>query len=190
MQLPHIALFAAVMVVAWVVALHAWPRLLLSVFKRAVLVRGFPGGGPIPLNSLEVQSQEFFADPLSTAPGSRLMTTGVNRDTLLLAGWLRLGRDGLLLEVPDAGDRYYSVQFTDPATNAAAAYVGTRATGNRAGDYLITGPRWTAALPPGATRISLPRGSALVIGRVLVYTDDLELAHDFASRIRLTSWPG
>lgn len=139
MKLEHLLIFGAVMVVAWFLAIYFWPRVLLSVFKRAILVKGF-GDGPIPVNSLYVQSQALFADPVGATAGSKLATTGVNRDTLMAAGWLDLRKGPQLLHVPDAADRYYSVQFTDPSTNVNFAYVGTRTTGTQAGNYLITGP--------------------------------------------------
>ena len=51
-------------------------------------------------------------------------------------------------------DRYYSVQFTDPATNTNFAYVGKRTTGTHAGEYLITGPRWGGQAPGEMPRVS------------------------------------
>ena len=190
MKLGHVLIFGSVMVVAWFLAIYFWPRALLSVFKRAILVKGF-GDGPIPVNSLYVQSQAQFADPVGAAAGSRLATTGVNRDTLLAVGWLDLRRGPRLLRVPDAGGRYYSVQLTDPATNTNFAYVGTRMTGTQAGDYLITGPSWAGQVPNGATRISSPNNSVLVVVRVLVYSEtDLSNAHDLAERIELTAPQG
>jgi hypothetical protein len=190
MRLEHLIIFGAVMVAAWFLALYFWPRVLLSVFKRAILVKGF-GDGPIPVNSLYVQSERSFADPVGHTAGSTLATTGVNRDTLISAGWLDLRNGPQLLHVPDAGDRYFSVQLTDPFTNTNFAYVGTRTTGTQAGDYLITGPRWTGPLPSGTTQIPSPRNSVLVVGRVLLYADsDLPLAHDVAQQIRISAPPG
>jgi hypothetical protein len=185
MKLEHLIVFGSVMVAAWFLALYFWPRVLLSVFKRAILAKGF-GDGPVPVNTLYVQSERSFADPVGAIGGSTLATTGVNRDTLMSAGWLDLRKGPQLLHVPAAGDRYYSVQLTDPFTNTNFAYVGTRTTGNQAGDYLITGPRWAGRLPSGTTRISSPRNSVLVFGRVLVYSDsDVPLAHDVAKQIRI-----
>jgi hypothetical protein len=187
MKLEHLLLFAAAMIAAWFGALYYWPRLLLSVFKRAILVKGF-GDGPIPVNSLYLQSQASFADPLRARTGSQLASTGVNRDTLISAGWLDLREGPLLLRVPDAADRYYSVQFTDPSTNTNFAYVGTRTTGTQAGDYLITGPDWAGALPSGTTQISSPHHSVLVFGRVLVYADnDLPAAYELAKQIQVST---
>ena len=160
-----------------------------NVFKRAILDQGF-GDGPIPVNTLYTEPQTLFADPLppQSASASKLTTTGVNRDTLLTVGWLDLSKGPQVLHVPDMADRYYSVQFTDPSDNTDFAYVGTRTTGTKAGDYLITGPGWKGTVPQGMTQISSPNNSVLVIGRVLVYSDsDLPTAYALAKQIRLTS---
>jgi hypothetical protein len=84
-------------------------------------------------------------------------------------------------------DRYYSVQFTDPATNINFAYVGKRTTGTKAGAFLITGPHWKGAVPGGMRRISSPNNAELVIGRVFVGNDDdLSTAFSLAKQIRIT----
>src|SRR6188472_3890999 len=187
MKLAELLVFGVAMVAAWFLAIYCWPRLLLSVFKRAILVKGF-GDGPIPVNSLYVEPQTLFADPLGATTGSKLATTGVNRDTLMSAGWLDLRPGPQLLHVPDFADRYYSVQLTDPSTNTNFAYVGPRTTGNQAGDYLITGPNWTGQVPSGTTHITSPHNSVLLFGRVLVYTEsDLPTAHDWAKQVQLST---
>lgn len=45
-------------------------------------------------------------------------------------------------------ERYYSLQFIDLYT-FNFAYVGSRATGNDAGSYLLAGPNWKGETPPG-----------------------------------------
>lgn len=45
-------------------------------------------------------------------------------------------------------DRYYSLQFIDLYT-FDFAYVGSRATGNGAGSYMLAGPNWRGETPPG-----------------------------------------
>ncbi len=123
---------------------------MLSAYKRAILVKGF-GDGPIPVNTLSVESQKLFADPLHASySGSKLGVTGVNRDTLIVIGWLDLTKGPLVLHVPEMAGRYYSVQFTDPSKNSNFAYVGTRTTGTHAGGYLITGPGWKGSQAGGA----------------------------------------
>src|SRR5512135_2811215 len=169
MTYEHLLIFGGVCVVTWFLFIYFWPRLLLSVYKRGLLVKGV-GDRPIPVNTLSTEPQALFADPLHPpASASKLGTTGVNHDTLLTAGWLDLSQGPLVLHVPDMNDRYYSVQFTDPSKNTNFAYVGTRTTGTQAGDYLITGPGWEGQVPSGMKQIASPNRSVLLLGRVLVY---------------------
>jgi hypothetical protein len=191
MNYEHLLIFGSVMVAAWFLFTYFWPRMMLSVYKRALLVKGF-GDGPIPVNTLYTEPQTLFADPLhAPASASKLATTGVNRDTLMTAGWLDLSKGPLVLHVPDMNDRYYSVQFTDPSKNTNFAYVGKRTTGTQAGDYLITGPGWKGQVPSGMKQISSPNNAVLVIGRVLVESDnDLPTAYDLSKQIRLTPLSG
>jgi hypothetical protein len=175
------------MVAAWFLFTYFWPRMLLSIYKRAILAKGF-GDGPIPVNTLYTEPKTLFADPLhAPASASKLATTGVNHDTLLTAGWLDLSKGPQVLHVPDMAGRYYSVQFTDPSYNTNFAYVGTRTTGTQAGDYLITGLGWKGQAPNGMAQISSPNNSVLVIGRVLVESDrDLSTAYGLSKQIQLT----
>jgi hypothetical protein len=184
----HLLIIGVVVVLVWCLFIYFWPGLLLSVYKRAFLVKGF-GEGPIPVNSLYTQPPQLFAKPLTlqTASGSSSVTAGMNRDTLLTIGWLDLRKGPQILHVPDMAGRYYSLQFTDPSKNTNFAYVGKRTTGTQVGDYLITGPGWNGQAPGGMPHIASPRNSVLVIGRTLVESDsDLLTAYDLAKQIQLT----
>jgi hypothetical protein len=188
MEHEHLLITGSFMVMGWFLFIYFWPRTMLYVYKRAILVKGF-GDGPIPVNTLYTEPQTLFADPLhSPAAASKLATTGVNRDTLITIGWLDLTKGPQVLHVPDMAGRYYSVQFTDPSNNTNFAYVGKRTTGTEAGDYLVSGPGWKGTMPQGITQISSPNNSVLVIGRVFVESEsDLSTAYDLAKQIRLTS---
>jgi len=188
LEYEHWLIFGGVCGATWVLVLYLWPRLLLSVYKRALLVKGF-GDGPVPVNTLYTAPEHLFADPLAvqTVGSSNLMTRGVNRDTLPTVGWLDLAPGPQVLHVPDMADRYYSVQFTDPTKNTNFAYVGKRTTGTAAGDYLVSGPGWHGVVPPGLAQIAAPTNAVLVIGRVLVESDsDLPTAYGLAKQIQLT----
>ena len=178
------------MIVAWALGTlllaYFWPHFVNNRYKKAILVQGF-GNGPVPVNTLYTEPQNLFAQPITSqsALGSNLMTVGVNHDTLLAVGWLDLSKGPQVLHVPHMGSRYYSVQFTDPF-NVDFAYVGTRSTGTQAGDYLVTGPDWNGTVPGGMKQISSPNNSALILGRVLVYSDsDLPTAYTLAKQIQL-----
>jgi hypothetical protein len=188
MRYEHLVIFCSVAVATWFLVIYFWPKLLVNVYKRALLTQGFDG--PIPLNTLATEPQEIFADPLHPpASATKLATTGVNHDTLLTAGVLNL-RDGpQVLHVPDMAGRYYSVQLTAP-NNTVFAYVGKRTTGTQAGDYLITGPAWKGQVPGGMKQISSPHNSVFVIGRILVHSDsDLPTAYALTNQIQIVPRP-
>lgn len=180
----EIVTLAAAAVIVWLLGtptfVYFWPSITVAGFKRAILRRGL-GGGPIPINTL-------YAVPSTSSPSASagsLFATGT-QDLLYIAGWLDLRGGPQILRVPDMGERYYSVQFTDPADSANFAYVGKRTTGTEAGEYLITGPNWAGSVPSGMARISSPHHSALVIGRVFVENDDdLAAAYALATQIQL-----
>ncbi len=60
-----------------------------------------------------------------------------------------LRREPLVISVPEVGGgRYYSLQFIDLYT-FNFAYVGSRATGSGAGNFLLAGPHWSGEKPQG-----------------------------------------
>ena len=186
-NIQHLFIFSVVCVATWLLVTYLWPRMLLYVYKRSILVKG-GGDGPIPINTLYMEPQTIFADPIHPpASASKLWTTGVNRDTPYFVGWLDLLKGAQILHVPDFDGRYYSVQFTDPSKNINFAYVGTRTTGTNSGDYLVTGPDWKGTVPQGITQIPSPNNSVLIIGRILVYNDsDIPTVYNLAKQIQLT----
>jgi hypothetical protein len=187
MGYEHLLIFSVFCVATWLLVTYLYPRLLLSAYKRAILVKGF-GDGPVPINTLYTEPPELFADPLTpqSGPGSNPVMAGMNRDTLILVGWLNLSKGPLVLHVPDMAGRYYSVQFTDPSKNVNFAYVGKRTTGTKAGDYLIAGPGWKETVPDGMTQIPSPNNSVLLVGRVFVEnTGDLSTAYALAKQTQL-----
>jgi len=188
MNYEHLLIFGGFCVATWFAVIYFWPRMLLYVYKRGLLVKGF-GEGPIPVNTLYTEPQKLFAEPIAsqTASSSNLMTRGVNHDTLATVGWLDLSNGPQVLHVPDMANRYYSVQFTDPTKNTNFAYVGKRTTGTAAGDYLVSGPGWKGVVPQGMSQISSPNNAVLLLGRVLVESDsDLPTAYGLAKQILLT----
>lgn len=182
----HLLIFAVTAAVVFVVVLgtytYYYTRILYGVFEQAIVIDGLGRGSGIPVNT-------YYTVPELASPSAKnnLLTTGANTDTLYSGGWLELGKGPLVLHVLDMNGRYYSVQFTNPWTGTDFAYVGRRTTGTKAGDYLITGPGWSGAVPAGMTQISSPNNEVLVLGRVLVEnSSDLKTAYDLSKQITLT----
>jgi hypothetical protein len=84
-----------------------------------------------------------------------------NSDTPYSSVGADLRAEPLVLTVPAVEkDRYYSLQFIDMYT-FNFAYVGSRATGNGAGSYLLAGPRWKGEKPEGIKSV-IPSETAFV----------------------------
>jgi hypothetical protein len=75
-----------------------------------------------------------------------------NNDTIYSFAWLNLRAQPMVISVPDVEDRYYSVQLVDMFTHNIG-YIGTRATGGKAGSYLVAGPDWNGSAPAGVSGV-------------------------------------
>jgi hypothetical protein len=133
---------------------------------KAIAEEGFIYGLPIVMNYAVMQ--EFSVDKSSgqyKAPfntmfnDARVFTykdTAVvtpNSDTPYSMVWLDLRAEPMVISVPAVPkERYYSVQLIDGNTYNYG-YIGTRATGPDAGDYLVVGPDWKGEKPAGITEV-------------------------------------
>jgi hypothetical protein len=76
-----------------------------------------------------------------------------NSDTPYSFVGLDLRAEPIVISVPEIEKkRYYSIQFIDAYT-FNFAYVGSRATGNDAGSFLIAGPNWNGEKPAGIKEV-------------------------------------
>src|SRR5205823_5944569 len=76
-----------------------------------------------------------------------------NSDTPYSIAWLDLRAEPIVLSVPAVEKaRYYSVMLCDGNT-FNYGYIGSRATGSEAGDYLVVGPDWKGETPTGIKKI-------------------------------------
>ncbi len=98
-----------------------------------------------------------------------------------------LRSEPLVLTIPaiDKG-RYYSLQFIDLYTYNFA-YVGTRATGNDGGVFMLAGPGWQGETPPGITAVIRSETElALVIYRTQLFDrHDIDEVKDIQVRYKV-----
>jgi hypothetical protein len=87
-----------------------------------------------------------------------------NNDTIYGAGYIDPSAEPILVRVPDAGKRFWSIQLADPWTNIAPG-IGSRS-GSKPGLYAIVGPKWKGKLPDGATEVRLGEGHHQIVLRV------------------------
>jgi hypothetical protein len=133
---------------------------------KAIAEEGFIYGLPIVMNYAVMY--EYCVDKNSgqyKAPFNQILNeprvftykdTAIitpNSDTPYSLCWLDLRAEPIVLSVPAVEkERYYSVMLCDGNT-FNYGYIGSRATGNEAGDYLVVGPDWKGEAPPGIKKV-------------------------------------
>jgi len=99
-----------------------------------------------------------------------------NSDTPYSVVWMDLRAEPLVLSVPPVDPkRYYSVMLCDGNTYNYG-YIGSRATGSEAGDYMVVAPDWKGATPPGIKKVfrSSTQFSIAIYRTQLFSPDDLD----------------
>jgi hypothetical protein len=125
--------------------------------------------------------------PVNEVGNQRVLTTPANQDkeivgpsnsTLYSNAHLNLNEGPIVLHVPALPKhRYYAWEFLDPYLNVFH-YVGTRSTGNGAGNYVVVGPGFRGKLPAGLPVVHAKYDHVWLFGRTLVYgKSDLPEAH-------------
>jgi hypothetical protein len=133
---------------------------------KAIAEEGFIYGLPIVMNyavmyeyAVDRNSGQFKAPFNEINNEARVFTykdTAVvtpNSDTPYSILFMDLRAEPMVLSVPVVEkSRYYSVMLCDGNT-FNYGYIGKRATGSEAGDYLVVGPDWKGETPPGIKKV-------------------------------------
>jgi hypothetical protein len=98
-----------------------------------------------PFNTISNETRVFtYKDTAVVTP---------NSDTPYSMLWLDLRAEPMVISVPAVPKgRYYSVQLVDGNTYNYG-YIGSRATGFDAGNYLVAGPEWKGETPAGIKKV-------------------------------------
>ncbi len=151
----------------------------------AILLLAVTALAQTPQNIRSTAEQAYlFAYPLVLMEHTRLRTPAMNRinnslefpgaafrnvvrpnaDTLYSSAWIDLGKEPLILKVPDTQDRYYLMQFMDAWTETFAI-PGKRTTGTKEGYFAIVGPTFKGKLPERTQRLDSATNMVWLIGR-------------------------
>ncbi|MBF4587159.1 DUF1254 domain-containing protein [Curtobacterium sp. VKM Ac-2887] len=165
---------------------------------RALLTKAYLYGFPLVFNLAQVARYvETGVGAVPAAPwnsfGHARTLAGpddtfvtINNDTLYSMAQIDLSVGPVRLRVPDTDGRYYVLQFVSAWTDNFA-YVGHRATGTQAAEFLLVPPTWDDSAPSGTTVIHFPTTVASIVGRWAVGSDDdLPAVHALQDATTLT----
>ncbi len=156
---------------------------------RAIAKEAYIYGFPL-VDSYRIQYSYFVdrSDPEYKAPWNTLVNNArvytpkdtaiqtPNSDTPYSYVGADLRAEPLVFTVPEVDKgRYYSLQFIDMNT-FNFAYVGSRATGSGAGNFLLAGPNWQGETPEGVKEVIRSETDfAFVLYRTQLFgPDDIE----------------
>ncbi|HTE89860.1 MAG TPA: DUF1254 domain-containing protein, partial [Terriglobales bacterium] len=133
---------------------------------KAIAEEAFIYGLPIVMNyavmqeyAVDKSSPQFKAPFNQIKNEARVFTyedTAIitpNSDTPYSFMWMDLRAEPMVLSVPAVEkERYYAVMLCDGNTYNYG-YIGSRATGSEAGDYMVAGPDWKGEKPTGIKKV-------------------------------------
>jgi hypothetical protein len=158
---------------------------------KAIAEEGFIYGLPIVMNyavmygyAVDRDSGQFKAPFNEIKNEPRVYTykdTAIitpNSDTPYSLLWLDLRAEPMVLSVPAVEkSRYYAVMLCDGNT-CNYGYIGSRATGSEAGDYLVAGPDWKGDIPSGIKKVFRSGTQfSLAAYRTQLFNPELYLLH-------------
>ncbi|ROP66019.1 hypothetical protein EDF55_0465 [Curtobacterium sp. ZW137] len=178
-----------------------------SGIDRSLLTKAYLYGFPLVFNLEQVR--RYVRTGIGAVPAAPWNTFGhartlagpadtfvtINNDTLYSMAQIDVSVGPVRLRVPDTAGRYYVLQFVSAWTDNFA-YVGHRATGTAAGEFLLVPPGWSGDAADASTAeadlaattvIHFPTTVASIVGRWAVADgDDLSTVHALQDATTLT----
>lgn len=136
---------------------YAYPLVLMETTRRVATNTGAPGRMRAPVNRfghMKTYPDASFKDVVRP-----------NADTLYSSMWFDVGKEPLVLTLPNTQGRYHVIPLMDMWTDVFAT-LGTRTTGNDGDIAAIVGPNWKGTLPKGMRLVRSPTEMGWIIGRI------------------------
>jgi hypothetical protein len=168
---------------------YAYPLVLSELTRRVQTNAG--DGAPTPPGTMPRAPMNQFAHQRTLADDTTVEPLRPNADVLTSMLWFDVGAEPLVVTIPDAAGRYYTLPMFDLWTDVFAA-PGPRTTGSGAQTFALTGPGWSGTLPAGVARIAAPTPVGWMAARIAAHgSADAEAVHAFQDGLRavpLSRW--
>jgi hypothetical protein len=150
--------------------LYGYPLVTLDMTRKHETNVRVPDGAHAPMGQLiKLRAYPAVDDRGAAAP---------NADTLYTMVWLDVSAGPWIFTIPGMGDRFYIMPMLS-GFNEVFFVAGSRATGRKTQEYVITGPGWSGTLPEGVTQVESPTALVWILGRVYCSgPEDYEAVHD------------
>jgi hypothetical protein len=158
--------------------IYGYPLVTMEMTRRVMTNVGTAEGSRAPMGQLVKMRQ--YPD------ASFRDVTAPNADTLYTTGWIDVGREPWLLNLPDMKGRHFLFPMLDGWTNVFQV-PGKRTTGTGAQTYAITGPGWNGTLPAGVKEYKSPTSMVWLLGRIYCTgtPEDYKAVHAIQDECRL-----
>jgi hypothetical protein len=125
---------------------YGYPMVVMDVTRQVLTAAPAPNseGTAAPINQLA--KMPHYVSPYFTN------VVRISLNSLWTTGWLDLGKEPIVLSVPDTRGRYYVFSAMNMWTDVFAS-IGKRTTGTGPGLFLLAGPKWHGATPTGIKRV-------------------------------------
>jgi hypothetical protein len=97
-------------------------------------------------------------------PADFRLVSAPNADTLYSVAWLDLAEPQVFSH-PDMGNRFYLFEVVDLWMSDAESSPSARTVGEKAANYLFTGPGWSGAVPAGMKHVPSATRHMVILGR-------------------------
>ena len=155
--------------------LFGYPLVTMDMTRKHETNVRVPDGAHAPVGQMvKMRAYPAVDDHGAAAP---------NADTLYTMVWLDVSSEPWVFSIPDMGDRFYIMPMLS-GYNEVFFVAGSRATGSKAQEYVITGPGWSGTVPEGVTHVQSPTALVWILGRVYCAgtAKDYEAVHDLQDR--------
>jgi len=164
--------------IAYDATVYGFPLVIMDLTRQVFTAVPEPMENGAPVNQ--------FGNKKSFPDAAFIQVTRPNADTLYSAAWIDTAEEPVIFSVPDTQGRYYMMPLLDYWTDVFAS-PGSRTTGTDAGNFAITGPKWSGDLPEGVTEIKSPTRWVWIIGRfACAGSADYDNVHKLQDQLKLT----